>query len=664
MRAAKQRETILNVDDNEAARYAKGRMLAEGGYEVVEAATGMEALEKVVERKPDLVLLDVGLPNIDGIEVCRRLKSSRETALIPVVHVSASFVESSDRVRGLEGGADAYLVAPLDSRVLLATVRALLRARRAEAALRASEDRFRSLADAASVLIWICDHDRQRTWVNRAWLEFTGREREQELGQGWLEGIHPDDRESSCAARDAAFAAPEEYRIEFRLRRGDGEYRWLLEEGRPLYEADDRFAGYIGSCVDIHDRYAREEERKSLLVRERAAREESDRLNRVKDDFLATLSHELRTPLNAILGWTQVLRAQNHLPEDVAQAIERIERSARAQARIIEDLLEVSRIVSGKVRLTVKPIDLGGLVSAAVESVRMAADAKGLRIDLTTDPSLPPIIGDSDRLQQVAWNLLTNALKFSPRDARILVDVKRDGDDVVLRVRDFGQGIDPEFMPHLFERFRQADSTAARTQSGLGLGLSIVKSLVELHGGTVEATSDGPGKGATFVVRLPQHQTFRPEETDFHRLSESAELPSLPDTSALRGMTILVVDDDAESRAILDRMLSRASARVLCASGALEALQLVRTEAPDFVLSDIGMPEIDGYEFIRRLRASGTAGARVPALALTAFARDADRSRALEAGFQGHLPKPIEPRELFSQIGALKRVSGSRKQEV
>jgi PAS domain S-box-containing protein len=396
-------------------------------------------------------------------------------------------------------------------------------------------------------------------------------------------------------------------------------------------------------------------ERQRLLDSERAAREEAEHASRMKDEFLATLSHELRTPLNAILGWAQILRTVRADPEELAEGLETIERNARAQTRIIDDLLDMSRIISGKVRLDVQPLDLSSVVVAALDTVRPAADAKGIRVIPVLDGHAGGVSGDAGRLQQVFWNLLFNAIKFTPRGGRVQVVLQRAGPHVEVSITDTGEGISPEFLPHVFDRFRQSDASTTRRHGGLGLGLALVKQLVELHGGRVRATSPGPGKGATFVVELPVAAVNPPRpapESGPPTHAGGAPAPAGP-CASLRGVRVLVVEDEPDARALLRRVLRDCDADVTTAASAAEALELLRESRPHVLVSDIGMPGEDGYELIRKLREMGNGFAELPAVALTAYARSEDRERALRAGFQVHVPKPVEPAELVTTVANL-----------
>jgi PAS domain S-box-containing protein len=373
-----------------------------------------------------------------------------------------------------------------------------------------------------------------------------------------------------------------------------------------------------------------------------------------KDEFLAVVSHELRTPLNAILGWVHMLRDDSVPANRRSHALETIERNARAQNQLIDDLLDISRIVAGKLRLDICPVDLQSVIERAIETVRPAASAKNISLKPPLDAEATPIVGDADRLQQVVWNLLSNAVKFSPKGSDVEIVLRRHEFNVEIVVRDQGQGIDADFLPHVFERFRQADASSARGKGGLGLGLAIVRNLVELHGGSIRAESEGGGRGATFTVSLPISPLRLPSFVRPPALHLTAVAPHLKYPSEVEGLDILVVDDEADARELLSALLARCKMRITTAATVDEALALVRSDRPDIVISDIGMPGEDGYALIKRLRALAPEdGGRTPAVALTAFARTEERTKALVSGFNMHVPKPVEPAELLAVLASL-----------
>ncbi len=524
---------ILVVDDNELGRYTKTRILREAGYEVIEAVTGEDALRVIAERGPRLVVLDVNLPGIDGWEVCRRLKVDPATASTAVLQVSATHVREEDTVRALEGGADASLTEPIEPAVLVATVRALLRARLAEDAL-----------------------------------------------------------------RDA-------------------------------------------------------------LAREQTTRAAAEAANRTKDEFLATLSHELRSPLGVIITWVTLLRSGRVDDAGKLRAFEAIERNTRLQAKLIEDLLDVSRIISGKMRLDVGVVDLAQVVDAALDGVRHAADAKHIQLEAIPDATVGPVSGDPARLQQVIWNLLSNAIKFTPRSGRVAVRVERVDSYAQIQVTDSGRGIDPAFLPHIFERFRQADASTTRSEGGLGLGLAIVRHLVELHGGTVQAESGGLGQGSTFTVRLPVRAVRAPVAMAISARVARQPLPAvtLPD---LNGLRVLVLDDELDAREAIAAVLEGCKAQVTAVATVQQALAALERGAAQVVVSDIAMPSEDGYGFIQDLRRlPADRGGKLPVIALTAHAGLQERQRILAAGFDAFLAKPIEPHELVAAVARIAPGSSS-----
>ena len=522
------RVLILNCDDTVETRYAKTRVLRRAGYEVIECATGAEALRRTRELMPDLVLLDVQLTDMSGLEVCRRIKEDLVTGIIPIIQISATFVTKEHADEALKHGADIYLTEPLEPKELETVVSVLLRLARTEAGLR------------------------------------------------------------------------------------------------------------------------------EALARERAARAQAEEATQLKDEFLANLSHELRTPMNIIIGWSHLLRTGPLDESQRQRATEAIERAARSQAQLIEDLLDVSRIVTGKFRLVMQEIDVGRILQIAIDSLRLVAQAKQLTINLTHSSETARISGDPDRLQQVFWNLLSNAVKFTPNGGRVDVHLQPTAENFTITVIDTGVGIDPAFLPFVFERFRQADSTSTRSHSGMGLGLAIVRHVVELHGGSVCAESAGEGRGARFTVTLPRLVYSRTA------LGKPGGEPTGSGAqSHVPPIKVLLVEDDPDAREVTAAGLTKSGFEVHAVSGALKALELLDVWLPDVVVSDIGMPGMDGYEFVRLLRARPPErGGKIAALALTAFAGLGDAARAHASGYQEHLSKPISPDALAEAIVALKKRQG------
>lgn len=646
--------TIVVVDDNPATLYSTSRILRSAGFDVAEAATGREGIE-LANRGAQIVVLDVNLPDIDGFEVCRQIRANQVTARLPVIHLSATFVKDIDKVHGLEAGADGYLTHPVEPPVLIATVNAFLRTRQAEEEMRQSEAKFRAVFDNAVSGIALVSIDWLFDDVNPAMCRLMGRTREELLG------------EQRASKMPTAI-----------LERA-GEIRQTLESGSAWHGSFplDRPSAapvhlewnisryslphvYLAIVTDVTERFHAEEQRRQLLASERAARSESERANRMKDDFLATLSHELRTPLSAIVGWSHVLQRGNPTQAEMSEGLEAIDRNAKVQTQLIADLLDVSRISSGKMRLEIETIDPAKMILLALDAVQQAIAAKNIRVVRSIDPAAGPVRGDSARLQQVIWNLMTNAVKFTPKGGEIAVGLERAASNVRITIRDNGEGISEDLLPVLFKRFQQGDSSSTRRHGGLGLGLAIVKHLVEMHGGTVAAASDGPGKGAIFTVELPVAAVQTHSEPPPSHDSPAAIAPA-PNAAAtdLRGVRVLVVDDDPDARALFRRVLTDCGAEVAEAEGVKPALTKLDQFKPAVLVSDIGMPVSDGYDLIREVRARGYTFQMLPAVALTAFARIEDRRRAMLAGFQVHVAKPVDPSELTAVIATLVGRTGS-----
>ena len=425
---------------------------------------------------------------------------------------------------------------------------------------------------------------------------------------------------------------------------------------------EGKVIGTLTIIDDVTERVAREaelqaqlEDRSRLLSNERLARNEAERANRLKDEFLATISHELRNPLNAIMGWAHMMRVGNLTPANVERAVETIYRNAKSQSQLVADLLDVSRIISGKLRLDVRTVDLISIVNAAVDSIRPGAEAKGIRLQTMFDPAAGPISGDADRLQQIVWNLLTNAVKFTPKGGRIQVKVQRVDSHVEVVVSDTGVGISKDFLPYVFDRFRQADASTTRIHGGLGLGLSIVHQLVDLHGGTVSVHSEGEGKGATFTISLPFVGVISNQnEAEAVHPTQSDEVLSFEGLPSLQGLKVLVVDDEADTRELIREVLKECGSEVITSPSVAEALIALEQHKPDVLISDLGMPDEDGYSLIAKVRElPPERGGEIPAAALTAYARAEDRMRVLRSGFQFHLPKPVDSAELVTVVASL-----------
>jgi PAS domain S-box-containing protein len=622
---------LLVVDDNDASRYATVRVLRAAGFDTIEAATGNEALA-LASGGIDLLVLDVNLPDIDGFAVCRELRTRRETANLPICYLSATFTDSDDVARGMSTGADSYLVHPADPVVLVATVRALLFVRDAHAEKRRADARFRALFDLAPNGIAMLDRELTFTDANAALCAMLSCERDALVGQP-LASIVGDEHPAELEELDEARR---------HHRTWSGVLRLASSAGTPVdtewqVTPDTGFGTRIAIVADVTERRRLEAARERALLSEQAARAEAERSNQMKDEFLAMLSHELRNPLNAILGWAEVLKRAPNVPKELARGIDAIDRNSRVQSHLIADLLDFAGIRFGKMRLEKTRIDPRHALRAAVEVVSGQAEAKGVDIRLRPVDHPLSLMADEARLQQVFWNLLTNAIKFTAKGGRVDIQARDTGSSYEVAISDTGRGISPEFLPRLFDRFSQQDSGSTKNFAGLGIGLTIVRHLVTMHGGTISVSSEGVGRGACFTVRLPLAEGL-------------AATPPQPTEKTLAGVRVLVVEDLDDTRALIVRLLSDAGAQVREAGDVPEALRAVTHETPDVLISDIGMPRTDGYQLIRTLRAQGYSAERLPAVALTAFVRTEDRSDALEAGYQIHLGKPVNPDVLIAAV--------------
>ncbi len=521
--------------------------------------------------------------------------------------------------------------------------------RLAELALQASETKFRSLADTIPQLVWSCLPDGRGEYFNKGWLEYTGTTVHESLHHGWIHFVHPAEQAEIRSSWQKSLTSGEPFQHECRLRYRRGSvYRWFITRATPTRDSRGLIHRWVGSCTDVHDQRCFLEEREALLESERVARSEAEKANGSKDQFVAVLSHELRAPLHAILGWVQMLKKGNLDPKSAEQALDVIDKNARLQAQLISDLLDINRINSGKVKLNAQPLNIEEVIESSVNSMILVSREKG--ITLTYEPGQKAIVnGDPARLQQVLGNLLSNAIKFTPRGGRITVTSAIEGTTVTVLVTDTGEGVDADFRERIFERYSQGDPSSIRKHGGLGLGLSIVKHLIELHGGEVHVFSEGKGKGTSFRISLPCCNDTRSTAID--------ELPQQIGDDCLRGVKVLIVDDEADSRELLSRILQDHKALVVAASGADEALDHLEHFRPDVVVSDISMPGKDGYSLLKELRGRSAELGPLPAIAVTAFARQEDRMKALQAGFERHLAKPIDAFELVGSVRELSTVS-------
>ena len=516
-----------------------------------------------------------------------------------------------------------------------------------------SEIRYRRLFEAARDGILILNAATLKiTDVNPFMTELLGYSRDEFLGKElWEIGLFSDKEASQDAFRELQAKGFLRYEdlplqtIEGKLRQVEFVSNVYEEDGRQVIQCNIR---------DISERKRAQEERGLLLESEQVAHAEADTANGIKDEFLATLSHELRTPLTSILGWSELLNTGNLDDATSARALEIIVRNARAQKQLIDDLLDISRIITGKLRLDVRPVELAQVIEAVVDGLRPAADARNIHLQTAIDSRISPISGDPDRLQQIIWNLLSNAIKFTPKGGRVQVRLERIASHVEITINDTGQGIDSELLPHVFDRFRQSDSSSTRRHGGLGLGLSIVRQLVELHGGMVTAESPGARKGTTFKVTLPLmsvHHEVSDVEMTRPLIGSSPQTDRQPSLADLR---VLVVDDEPDARDLIATVLTGCGAEVVSVESADDALEEMERQRFDVLVSDIGMPLMDGYALIKKVRRlPPERGGRIPAAALTAYAGVEDRMRVLSAGYQMHIPKPVEPAELTTIVANL-----------
>jgi PAS domain S-box-containing protein len=650
--------SILLVDDYPANILALEAVLSSLGHTLVRASSGEEALKMVLRHELALIIMDVQMPGLDGFQTAALIKTRDRSRHIPIIFLTAISKDAAHVHEGYAHGAVDYVMKPYEPLILRSKVsvfvelwqrgellkqrEAKLRQLEREKLEQASAARYAALIETMPQCVLALRPSGDPWFCNSVWRYYSGLDVLATRQSGW-DFVHPDERADSRAAWWQASQDQEPLQRQVRLKRArDGAWRWHLVHALPQLTEDDRLEGWIVTASDVHD--------------EKEARDELERVSRAKDEFLATVSHELRNPLNAILGWTRMLRAGKLDAGRGARALGTIERNARMQASLVEDMLDVSRIITGKLMLKVGQVDLPAVVAAAFDTVRMAAEAKHIEVTLELDEKVELAAGDPERLQQVVWNLLSNAIKFTPAGGRVRVRTRRDDDQVELSVQDDGQGIAPEFLPFVFDRFRQADSTSTRVHGGLGLGLAIVRHLVELHGGTVRADSEGPGRGARFTVRLPCLPAGSAAADRAHGHVGSAGEPAAPaaslgDTAQLAGLSLLVVDDEPDTRELLVAVLEHHGACVTAAACVSEAIAVMKERAPDVIVSDIGMPEADGYDLVRWLRAlEDERRRRTPAVALTGFARPEDGARASEAGFDAHMAKPVDPVALIRVI--------------
>ena len=720
---------ILLVDDSPSNLVALNAILEAPERNIVRVPSGDDALRYLLDKEVAVILLDVYMPGIDGLQTAELIRSREKSKDIPIIFLTADSTGHRLLGRGYSLGAVDFIVKPVEPEILRSKVAVFVElSRKTQQIERQAEllqEKNLQLEDANLARLNMLIELGQKLAAERDPAEvlkkFCIAAREIVAAQHAVVGmLNPDDRTMRhlfhCHAPGGTSVGGEALQVServlnimlsnkrpLRLSESDGPlpdaalasdevqsflgapilsstkgWGWLYLinklDADGFSEADERLAEtlatqaatayenaslYAGAQrhatelqLEVAERKQAEEERASLLIREQAARAEAEEANRTKDEFLSTLSHELRTPLTAILGWSHLVRTSGFDETFMVRAIETIERNARAQSQLIDDLLDVSRIITGKLSIDLQPVVLSSVVEAAMESVRPAFESKGIQFETAFDSGHALVSGDANRLQQIFWNLFNNAIKFTPEGGSVRVAVKKKNGHVEVLVSDTGVGIDPEFLPYIFDRFRQADGSTTRKHGGLGLGLAIVRHLVDIHHGTIEVQSTGQQQGTTFLISLPL--AVGKEARD--AAGDSAYEEGNGDTSfgtaqLLAGLRILVVDDEADSRSLLNAILTGSGSEVRCCASAATAMQEFKDWNPDVLLSDIGMPDEDGYALIRKLRQQKSKRIRgIPAIALTAYATPDDRAQALAAGFQMHLAKPIEPQTLVTSI--------------
>jgi len=614
---------ILVVDDSAEKLLALGAILGELGQDIVEARSGREALRELLRRDFAVVLLDVNMPGMDGFETAAMIRQRKSSEHTPIIFITA-YSDDTHARQGYSLGAVDYIITPVIPEVLKSKVAFFVdlyrkgeQIRRQAASLADRAAQLQRLTQASLGINSAGSVDEILRIVTDTAREVVAAERAEIITSATESWGHSPESPEHLGGADLVAT----------LMGRDGRDMGTLQVfGRAPSPEEAAILTQLAQMASI--------------AIENVLYSEAREANRLKDEFLTTLSHELRTPLTAILGWTRILRAPALDPSRFARCLDVIERNVNAQAKLIDDLLDISRISAAKLRLNTRPMAVVPVVEGVVEGLRPASEAKSIDVQITIDPSAgrSDVAGDPDRLQQVVWNLLSNAIKFTPAEGKIEILVERTNGHVKIRVSDTGKGISPDFLAHVFDRFRQADSSTTRSHGGLGIGLAIVRHIVEMHGGTVSAASPGPGLGATFVVSLPALETQGLETR-----TPDADLAPAPPPD-LTGLRVLMLDDEPDAREVVGEILKSAGAEVSLFASVEEALAGLDEAAPDVLVSDIAMPGGDGYEFLREARRRGVGSSRpVPAIALTAYVRREDRARALAEGFDRHVSKPIEP---------------------
>ncbi|MBD2497785.1 response regulator [Nostoc sp. FACHB-280] len=679
---------ILLVDDKLENLLALEAILERLGENLVKATSGSEALRCLLHQDFAVILLDVQMPGMDGFETANLVRSRERSRQTPIIFLTAFSTSDQMLFKGYALGAVDYLLKPIDTNILISKVTVFVELFKktqaikehatqlasVNAELRQSEERFRSLSTCSPVGIFEIDTAGKCKYTNPHYQAICGLNAAESLEKQWLEFVHPDDRERAIATWSKYLdKGCQNYSEDFQFLTANHSRRWVQVRSSRMVSAQGKLLGYVGTLEDITERKQAEEVR-AQIIREQTARQEAEAANRMKDEFLAVLSHELRTPLTSMLGWSKILRSKKLDDKATAKALEAIERNATSQVQLIEDILDISRIIRGQLKLNLCVVNLVTVIEAALEAVRPLAESKHIQINTILDSAIGSVCGDPVRLQQIVWNLLNNAIKFTPQDGKVTVNLEliqetdtepRDpvpSREIVLssgvspirfvsssyaqiQVIDTGIGIEPDFLPKVFERFRQADSTTTRSHNGLGLGLAIVRHLVELHHGIIIADSPGKGQGATFTLRLP----LMPSPSLDGKAENS--IACVAGNTPLVGLKVLVVGDETDSRNFLAFMFEEYGANATAVASVETALVIIEETKPDILISDLSLSNQESYNFIQQVRGLAPEnGGLVPAIALTAFSHEEDRLKILAAGFQHYLTKPVDPENLINVV--------------
>ena len=653
------RPSILLVDDTPGNLLALEAVLEPLGHRLVRAGSGEEALLCMLREEFCLALVDVRMGGMDGFETAAIMRSNPRIAQTPVIFMTAISDEPKQMFEGYSQGAVDYLVKPFEPYVLRSKVTVfvdlylrgrrlveqdrLLRVQELAALRNESEARYRGLAESVPVAVWAVGPDGRTRYCNHAWTSYSGLPFDPTGDVIDGNFVHPDDLDATQASWLEARGNGSLWEHEYRLRRHDGMFRWHLGRAVPECDSGGGISGWVVTATDIDERKRNDDLRAQLLGQAKRAREEAEAANRAKDEFLATVSHELRSPLNAIMGWVQMLRGGGLDEAGRMHGLETIHRNAQLQCSLIEDILDVSRIIAGKVGLETAVISMGQVMGAVVLGAMPGAATKGIAIESAIIDANDEVLGDTRRIEQALGNLLANAIKFTPAGGKIKVEVVASDATVSARITDTGIGIRSDFLPHVFDPFRQANGSSTRTHGGLGLGLAIVHHIAELHDGTVVAESGGPGTGASLTFTLPAAQ---------RRSDRSVRaLTPVPPGRDLSRLHVLLVDDEPDARELVFEFLRARGARVTTSASAGEAWEHLRRERPDVLVSDIGMPGESGIGLLQRIRKlPAHEGGNIPAIAVTGFASRDDAAVAIAEGFQEHLSKPLHLDKLLEAL--------------